>query len=96
MAVKGKRVYVTLTWEAYRAYERLAELMDKPVATVIREVVEDAAGPLRQLADHAERLKAGDVRAVADLNALFLEVLARASEEGSEAVKLFRRRLSGD
>jgi hypothetical protein len=96
MAVKGKRVYVTLTWEAYRAYERLAQLMDKPVATVIREVVEDAAVPLGQLADHAERLKAGDVRALADLNALFLEVLARASEEGSEAVKAFRRRVSGD
>jgi hypothetical protein len=96
MAVKGKRVYVTLDWGAYRAYEKLAELMKKPVATVIREVVEDAAVPVAELVNHADRLKAGDVTALADLNTLFLEVMARSSEKGAEAMKEFRRRAFRD
>jgi len=96
MAVKGKRVYVTLDWEAYRAYEKLAELMNRPVATVIREVVEDAAVPLAVIVNHANRLKAGDVKALADLNVLFLEVMARSSEEGAEVMKEFRKRAFRD
>ncbi len=92
MPVKGKRILVTLSWDTYNAIADLAKATGEPVASVARKVLEDAAPGLVALRSQIDRLRAGDVSALVDLNAMLFEVLGRALDEGAEALREAKKR----
>jgi hypothetical protein len=91
MPVNGKRILVTLSWDTYNAIADLAKATSSPVAAIARQVLEDAAPGLRALRDQVERLRAGDVSALVDLNAMLFETLGDALEEGAKTLREAKR-----
>lgn len=92
MPVKGKRILITLSWDTYNTIAALAKALNQPVASVAREVLEDSAPGLRMLVDRVDRLRAGDVSAIADLSALVFESLSQALKEGTEVLREAQKR----
>jgi hypothetical protein len=92
MPVKGKRILVTLSWDTYNTIADLAKAMDEPVASVARGILEDSAPSLRALVDRVDRLRTGDLSAIADLNALIFDSLGQALQEGSDILREARKR----
>jgi hypothetical protein len=92
MPVNGKRILVTLSWDTYNAIADLAKALDEPVASVARKVLEDAAPGLVALRGQIDRLRAGDVSALVDLNAMLFEVLGGALDEGAKALREAKKR----
>lgn len=92
MPVNGKRILVTLSWDTYNTIADLSRALGEPVASVARGILEDSAPNLRALADRVDRLRAGDVSALVDLNAMLFEVLGEALDEGAKALRDAKKR----
>ena len=87
MPVKGKRIAVTLSWDAYRVLEEFARLVERPVASVAREILEDATRGMAGLLPVLRRAKEGDVGAIKDATAWMLEVVSSAVAEGASTLR---------
>ena len=91
MPVRGKRIAVTLSWDAYRVLEEFAGLVGRPVASVAREVLEDATRGMAELLPVLRRAKEGDVDAIKDATAWMLEVVSSAVAEGAATLREVKR-----
>jgi len=89
--VRGKRIAVTLSWDAYGVLEEFAKLVERPVASVAREVLEDATRGMAELLPVLRRAKEGDVDAIKDATAWMLEVVSSAVAEGAATLREVKR-----
>lgn len=74
MPATSPRLCITINDEAHGALKRLASIQGRPLASVIRELLEDAAPTVDQIATSIAALKAAEASARAGIAGTLAEV----------------------
>lgn len=80
MATDRNRVMVNLDDATYAAFLRLSAAMEKPLATVIRNILEETHPTFNEIAEGLERVKKHPVEAMARLQSALLQTSASAGQ----------------